>query len=354
MVDYLIVGCGLAGMAFAETALQNGNSIKVFDDNSQNSSLVAAGLYNPVILKRFSGLQNSQQQLDILQEFYSDLEQKLGITINYKIPVLRKFASVEEQNDWFIAADKQSLADYLSTTLRRETIEGVLAPFGFGEVMQTGYVDTVPLLIAYRDYLIRQDLFVDESFRYEDLEITDEGVNYKNHSARNIIFAEGFGLAKNPFFNYLPLDGTKGELLTIKAPKLLLNEALNGSIFILPIGGNLFKVGATYNWSDKTEVPTEEGKNELLEKLKDVINCEFEVVGHYAGVRPTVRDRKPLLGKHPKHGNMHILNGLGTRGVMLGPYMAQELIRFIEGKGIISAENDISRFLRFYPKPYCN
>jgi UDP-galactopyranose mutase len=35
MIDYLIVGSGLAGISFAEVALGNGKSIFVVDDDSQ-------------------------------------------------------------------------------------------------------------------------------------------------------------------------------------------------------------------------------------------------------------------------------------------------------------------------------
>jgi UDP-galactopyranose mutase len=54
MIDYLIIGSGLAGIGFSEIALQHNKSILVLDDNSQSSSRIAGGLYNPVILKRFS------------------------------------------------------------------------------------------------------------------------------------------------------------------------------------------------------------------------------------------------------------------------------------------------------------
>jgi hypothetical protein len=46
---------------------------------------------------------------------------------------------------------------------------------------------------------------------------------------------------------------------------------------------------------------------------------------HFAGVRPTVKDRRPLVGTHAEYSAIHILNGLGTRGVMLGPSMAKAL-----------------------------
>jgi glycine/D-amino acid oxidase-like deaminating enzyme len=158
------------------------------------------------------------------------------------------------------------------------------------------------------------------------------------------LFAEGYGLHSNPFFNYLPLDGTKGELFIIKAPNLDLNVIVNTSIFIIPLGNNLFKIGATYHWDDKTNQPTENGKNELIAKLNEIITCDYEIIEHSAGVRPTVKDRRPLLGTHPKHKNLHILNGLGTRGVMLAPSMAFDLYHFIENKLPLDKTIDIKRF----------
>jgi hypothetical protein len=55
-------------------------------------------------------------------------------------------------------------------------------------------------------------------------------------------FCRGFGMHANPYFKNLPLDGTKGELF-IKAPELNLDVIVNTSVFILPLGGDLFKVG---------------------------------------------------------------------------------------------------------------
>ena len=78
-------------------------------------------------------------------------------------------------------------------------------------------------------------------------------------------------MKKNPFFNKLPLNGTKGELLTIHAPELKLDDIIKSAIFILPLGDDLYKVGATFNWSDKTNTPTAEGRKELEEKLKSVL-----------------------------------------------------------------------------------
>lgn len=132
----------------------------------------------------------------------------------------------------------------------------------------------------------------------------------------------------------------------IKAPDLKLDVIINASIFIIPIGNDFYKVGATYDWNDKTNDTTEEAKTELLDKLNEVINCEYEVVDHFAGVRPTVKDRRPLVGTHPDYTNLYILNGLGTRGVMLGPFLAKQLYDFIENKIPLDREIDINRIYK--------
>lgn len=343
MIDFLIIGSGLAGISFSETVLKHNQSVLVFDNGSQNSSKVAGGLYNPVILKRFSEVWKAQEQLKLMDDFYPLVESKLGIRVDFKMPILRKFFSIEEQNNWFIASDKPNLAPFLSLDLVKHRYKAIDSPHDFGEVLNTGYVDTPKLLDGYRSYLKDNNWFVEEGFDYSLLNIEEDFIQYKDVKARHIIFAEGFGLHANPFFNYLPLDGTKGELLIIKAPELDLDVIVNTSVFILPLGNDLFKVGATYNWKDKTSLPTEEGKTELVDRIKEILNCDFEIVNHFGGVRPTVRDRRPLVGTHSDFKNVHVLNGLGTRGVMLGPALAKSLYDCIENNLPLDVEIDIKR-----------
>ncbi|ESU23360.1 FAD dependent oxidoreductase [Flavobacterium enshiense DK69] len=346
MIDYLIVGSGIAGICFAETALQGGKSFLVVEDFSSSSSKVAGGLYNPVILKRFSQVWQATQQLEYGLPFYAKIEERLNVTFDYKIPVYRKFASIEEQNNWFQAADKPTLSPFLSTRIIQKQYKSISSDFGFGEVLHTGYVDTAVFINSYVEYLQKNNLFLNETFDYSAITFLDNAVKYKDIEAKHIIFAEGFGLQHNQYFNQLPLDGTKGELLIIKAPELNLDVVLKSSIFILPIGNDLFKVGATYNWDDKTDLPTEEGKKELIDNLKELIDCDFEVVDHFAGVRPTVNDRRPLVGTHAEFGRLHILNGLGTRGVMLGPTLAKDLFENIENQKPLDMQIDIKRFIK--------
>ena len=346
MIDYLIIGNGIAGVCFAELALQSNKSILVFDNGSQPSSRIAGGLYNPVVLKRFSEIWKAKEQVELVDSFYPELEKTLGTTFDYKLPIYRKFASIEEQNNWFQAADKPSLSDFLNTNLYNLGFSNINASFGFGEVYKTGYLDIKAMVESYSDYLKAQKLLIEETFDYSKIEFFEYGVRYHAIEAKHIVFCEGFGLHANPYFNDLPLDGTKGELLIIKAPELQLQSIVKSNIFILPIGNDLYKVGATYNWEDKTNLPTANGKKELLQNLEELISCDYEVVAHFAGVRPTVKDRRPLVGTHYVHKKLHILNGLGTRGVMLGPFLAKQLFEYLENESALDKEIDINRFYK--------
>ena len=343
-VDYIIVGNGLAGIAFCEQLRKHNKDFVVFDNKSQQASIVAAGLYNPVILKRFTKVWKAQFQLELAIPKYKELEELLEIKLDYKIPVYRRFTSIVEQNDWFTASDKPVLCDFLSTTLIRNENPCIHAEFGFGEVLHSGRINTSQLITSYSDFLDKENRLYNEEFHHNQLEIQQNSVQYKNVSAKYIVFAEGFGLMKNPYFNMLPLVGTKGEILTIKAPDLKMKFILKSSVFIAPLGDHLYWIGATFEREDKSLSITSEGKEELIEKVKKIINCDFEIVHQVAGIRPTTKDRRPLVGAHPENKNLFVLNGLGTRGVMMSPFVAEELFNHIELGIDLDREIDIKRF----------
>ncbi|MCA0933723.1 FAD-binding oxidoreductase [Lutimonas saemankumensis] len=343
-IDYIIVGLGLAGLAFAEELEAQGKTYMVFEDNSQTSSQVAGGMYNPVILKRFTPVWNAQEQLEVAIPFYGFLEKKLSGLFDEQLPIYRTFKSFEEQNNWFIAADKPVLQEYMDPELAEVEAKHVISPFKAGRLKHTGRIRVKELLNAYRDKLASKNLLRLEQFRYERIITWEDHLEYGEVKAGRIVFCEGNGIKKNPFFNNLPLTGTKGELITIHAPDLELNYVVKSAVFIMPLGDDKYKVGATFNWKDKTNLPTTEGRAELEKKLKTVINCEYRVVGHEAGVRPTTGDRRPLIGVHPDNERFAVLNGLGTRGVMIAPLMAKKLYQFIENGRPLEKEIDIRRF----------
>ena len=124
-------------------------------------------------------------------------------------------------------------------------------------------------------------------------------------------------------------------------------------MFIIPLGDDLYRVGATYERTDKSNSPTNGAKNELLDKLDTFLKCDYDIVDHVAGIRPTVADRRPLAGLHPKHRNIIVLNGFGSRGVLIAPTISKQLFDHVEKGEELPSEIDVKRFSkRFVAKRF--
>ncbi len=344
MVDYMVVGLGLAGVAFCETLRKNNKTFVVFNDQSQTSSRVAGGLYNPVILKRFTLSWRADEQLPIATDFYTQLEQFLNVKFDEKLNVLRKFASIEEQNLWFEAADKEKLKPYLDSKLVSNENASLKALHQFGKVLETGKLNTKLLFNSYANWLKKENKLFSDTFDYNQLKIEQEAVSYQDIKAKNIVFTEGYGMMQNPYFNHLPMQGSKGEYIAIKAKELKEIQIIKSSIFLIPLGDDLYKVGATYNRDQKDNLTTLEAKNELTNKLDTLLGCPYEIVDHEAGMRPTVKDRRPLVGRHPKYNNLWLLNGFGSHGITIAPWAAKSLYERIEHQIPLLEEMNIERF----------
>jgi glycine/D-amino acid oxidase-like deaminating enzyme len=81
----------------------------------------------------------------------------------------------------------------------------------------------------------------------------------------------------------------------------------------------------------------------LVKELSEMLKIPFTVEQHFAAIRPTVRDRKPYLGPHPKFPLLFIFNGLGAKGSSLGPYYATHFADYLEGEIELDKEVAISR-----------
>lgn len=351
MLDFIIVGSGLAGLAVTQNLRERGYAVKVFDNASFKASRVAGGLYNPVVLKRFTLTWEADTIMNVALRFYAGLEDQWGIECDIKQQVYRRFASIAEQNSWFEASDRPNLSEYLVPEIVPNKNPALNASFGFGRVRHTGRIATGVLLEAFHRDLKENNLLESGTFRYDQLIFRDGEIQYEDFKTRNVIFCEGFGMQLNPFFNYLPLQGTKGELITIHAPDLQENRIVKSGVFFIPLGDDRYRVGATYAWDDYRQEPTEKARAHLLSQLKQFINCNFELESQIAGIRPTVPDRRPLVGKHPEIPGLYLLNGLGSRGVLLAPFAASRLLDSIfEGKPLPS-EMDIARYSKYLGKP---
>ena len=174
--------------------------------------------------------------------------------------------------------------------------------------------------------------------------VDDESISFGDLKAKKIIFCEGQNGRFNPYFNFLPFEVSKGEILIAHIPKLKSEQIIKDKLIIAPLGNDLYWCGSNYEWNALDDSPTEHIKKDLIEKLKSTLTIDFEIVEHLAAIRPTVKDRRPFLGVHPKISPLAIFNGLGTKGASLGPYWANHFAEFLCEGILLNKEVNIDRF----------
>jgi glycine/D-amino acid oxidase-like deaminating enzyme len=332
-----IIGWGMAGATLAWQLHFKGKQFIVHDSGQNHSTRTAAGLVNPMVFKRLTKSWMADDLITYAERFYKKIEKELDESIISNRSILRIFASIEEQNNWSSKEKDERFENYLDP-VQDVDLEKIEAPYGGGKVKTIGNLDTNLFLDASKQFFLSKGvLFQDSVFDY-----------YNVNETETFIFCEGFEIRNNFFFNYLPMKPTHGETLTIKTAEVDFEDIINKNMFVLPLGNETFKVGATYNWELDEANITPFGKKELTEKLKSFAKFNFEIIDHQAGIRPTVSDRRPLIGTHPENDNLHVFNGLGTKGVMIAPYFSSHFLDYLFENRPLNKEVDIQRYLKYY------
>jgi len=334
-----IIGFGLAGANIAWQLFKKKQPFVIYSLKENHSSRVAAGIVNPIVFKRLTKSWNADILMDYAEKFYTKKEETLSVKLLARKSIHCIFSNLQDENDWSVKQNDNRFQHFLEPVANKK-FENVSMPYGCGGVVTFG-----PLNI---------NLFLDQSlafFENEGIKIYQKSFDYSTvlgNPKELFIFCEGIGIIKNPFFNYLPLKPTHGETLIIETDQLNFTDVLNKNMFVLPLGNNQFKIGATYNWEITEPITTENGKNELLKKFEQLTSCSYKVIDHQAGIRPTVNDRRPLIGTHPIYKNAHVFNDMGTKGVLISPYYSAQFISYLLNEKLLDQEVNIERYRSLY------
>jgi len=344
--DFIIVGQGLAGTLLGYELIRAGKTVFYIDSPFYpRASEVAAGLINPVVFRRMTKSWRLDDSYAQMLDTYAGLEHMLVGTFFSPLKIRKVFGEGDALH-WERKYFENNLEDYISPGTDRAEHPLLNMPYGCGWVTEGAWVNLRRMLQLFRQCLTEKNLLLRENLQYDLLKQSDHGVQYKEIGAGKIIFCEGFQGRQNPFFKEIIYKPVKGEILDLTVESYREKSALSKSFFLLPIGEGRYRLGATYDWDRLDSVPTPGAKAELTGQLAQVLKAGFSVVGHQAGVRPVTHDRRPVAGLHPAMPNVGILNGLGAKGCLNGPYVARVFAAYLLGRvGQLPSEISVSRYL---------
>lgn len=179
---------------------------------------------------------------------------------------------------------------------------------------------------------------------YNGIKLEEGSVSYGEVKGKKMIFCEGHKVIENPWFSHLPWVPAKGEMLTVRLEQGFPDKIINGGKWLMPIGEGMYRAGASYSWEDLDDVRTEKGREQVIEGLKAILKMNrIEIIDQLTGIRPCTRDMRPYIGLHKEHKSLGILNGLGSKGTMMGPYYARAMSDFLETGKSLDCEVSVVR-----------
>ena len=249
-VDYIIVGQGLAGTWIGFQLIKKGYSILVINHSSlSNSSLVAGGLYNPLLAKRQKLSYLAHEIYPHIESVYAEIETYVNHRVLKQEPIQYIIESIEELNTWSVLCETEAYKPFVKM-IDFVNFPSIDAKYGGVEIQHSGWVNIPELLQAFKEKLNQDFAYLDEVFNQEDLNIDEDGISYKDIKAKGIVYAQGTPTIHQEIIRLKP---AKGEILRVNIPKLELPFIPQQGVFMLPLGDGNFKIGSTFEWKDLSE-----------------------------------------------------------------------------------------------------
>ncbi len=342
-IDVLIVGQGLAGSLLAWELMRSQFRVLVLDSGEENASQVAAGLINPVTGQRLVKSQEVETLLPAAMDCYRHLEDVFRQTFFVELPMLRLLHSERDQATARKRLNQVEYRSYLQVLV--PVNEGVEAAFGALQQCQTGYLRTHLLLKQLRDFFIANAVYRQAKLDYCDIVLRPD-LQWQNIKPRHIVFCEGHQALANPWFGKLPFQPAKGEILSCETDAGCPTQILNYRHWLIPLDERRFKTGATFDPQKLDTLPTHQAETTLLNALQSVCPRLFpvNVCEHKAGIRPTTQDKQPFIGSHPRHANLHIFNGFGSKGSLSIPWYCRQFVGALKQQTQLPVGSHIRRY----------
>ncbi len=339
-VDHIIVGHGLAGATLAVELQRRGQSILVLDRAEPvTSSKVAAGLMTPITGKRFALTPRWETLWPRAVEFYRDIEAELNLRFLMQRPAVRVFVDQEERDRF--AARRERVAELVEEPTPALS-DAIKAPHDGFQMKHAGRLD-VAAFLAGRKASLGSDIET-TSVQLNQITAGGDGIHIGGLDVigQRLTFCGGFTQTPNPWFPQVVFEAAKGEMVTFTAAQLQEKRTVHArGLWITQTGVHTYRAGATYDWDAMDSIPTQAAHDSLVERLGGIIRIPFDVIDHVAAVRPIVYGRQPVVGVSHEEPRIGYINGLGSKGALLAPFVAAMYVDFLNGTGEIDPDFDV-------------
>ncbi|MFT5144810.1 MAG: glycine/D-amino acid oxidase-like deaminating enzyme [Rhodothermales bacterium] len=328
----VIVGGGLAGVCAALALSREAPLLLADIPTAEGASRNAvAGLAHPVMSIRASVVWKGAEALDSLD--------RLALAIGaapLQTGVIRPAKSWDQVDAFRTRVEKSpELARFHTPAASSSAWPWLRSPMGTLEMLRGGSYDIPNLLDLALTELQDRGASIRADWKLAGWKEEPDGVQatFDAPDGRHVVrcgllvLAMGAGITQFPETSSLRLHPIKGQLIRVRAETPAGLLPVSGLGYVVQSGRDVV-IGSTYEHSFQHAAPVPEDAVALLDRAVDHLPWlrGAEVLEHRAGVRVTVPGtRLPMVGPLPGHTKTWIISGLGSRGLLMAPWIAESL-----------------------------
>ncbi len=153
-----------------------------------------------------------------------------------------------------------------------------------------------------------------------------------------LVLANGADITQFSAASHLPVNRVRGQVSHVKSNGMqALKTVLCHKGYITPALNECHAVGATFDRQASTAFISAADNEENLALVNQQLQqptwfSDAEATDARAAFRATVPDHLPLLGALAHQDGLHVFGGLGARGILLAPLLAETLACQIAGQ----------------------
>lgn len=361
----VIIGAGLAGCALAHALAERGVSVKLVDAAAAvgaGASGNPAGIVKPFVTRQPSCAGNFYRRafaylLDLMA--CAGLDQAAGFE---RVGVLQLTKRRYPASDQYRILDARAASDYAGISLSSSAIAfdngGWLNPRALCKALSRH-----PLITLYMQHDVTTiEADVEGSWRVHCHESATSQPAQLLHTQK-LILATGAVLHQTRWTDSLPVIPARGQLsrFVLKPPARAPRCVISGKHYVIADRKTVL-TGATFKRHDSQCAVNEDDHHcnqQALAELLPSLEIHAEPIAAYVGVRCTTPDHLPLIGpapdirkyrqiysglqhgrpassypQAPLHTGLHVLGGLGSRGIVTAPYCAALLADYLCGLSV--------------------
>ncbi len=335
----MIIGQGIGGTMLAWHALQGGWRIDVYDEGAlKSTSHHSSAIINPVTGPNFVKSWRTSELVPFARKCYQEIQTRLQGDILIEMPLWRHVHDIRAENLWRSKMMDAEYEDLISIHDNGFLLDQFRNANLFGRVDASFRINASELISSFRTLLKNEESLKEETVRLENLELGNGFVHYQGRKYDHCIVATGYHGVVDPWFVTDAYRPAKGEILLCRLNSFPRELMVKFGKFIVHLEDDLFWVGSNFQYDFNNEYPDKDQLSELNEFLEHSVVSPYEVEGHFSGIRPATKYRRPLIGTHPGYGNLHLFNGLGTKGFSLAPFFSARLIDSIKRGQVFETE----------------